>query len=200
MGPKLVLYSDGVIPENAPIDRRMMALIGKPDPTVAFICSSEDPEGFWFRGKAEQYAALGARMDLSFGLDDDYDPSILPNLLSCDAIHLSGGNTYGFLHRLRRRGMVDILRDYVMKGGVLVGTSAGAILMTSDISSSALCGDENLVGLEDFSGLGLVDFLFWPHYEGGTVAADRTLYACPDGAGIVVDGESVELFGAVRTL
>ncbi len=198
MRPKLVLYSDGVIPENAPIDRRMMHLIGNPSPTVAFICSSEDPEGFWFRSKAEQYAALGARMELSFGLDDDFDPLVLPDLLACDAIHLSGGNTYGFLDRLRRRGMIDILRGYVAKGGVLIGTSAGAILMTPDISTSALCGDQNLVGMEDFSGLTLVDFLFWPHFEGGTVAMDRPVYACPDGAGVVVDGNSVELFGHVQ--
>lgn len=106
--------------------------------------------------------------------------------------------------------MLPVLREYVAGGGVLIGVSAGAILMTPDVSTSALCGDAFVDGLSDPFRLGLVDFhfLFLPHFESseaGTaeIAAHQnrlpaTLYACPDGGGIVVEGANIELFGEVQ--
>jgi len=197
MARRLVLYSDGDGPANAPIHRRLLELIGKPNPAIAFVPSGANSDPGWFHAKVAHYAALGARMERSFDVDTDTD---LTSLLACDAIHLSGGNTFEFLMRLRRRGMMEVLRDYVEGGGVLIGTSAGAILMTPDIGTSRLCGDQNWPKLTDLSGLGLVDFLFWPHYGGSHATGAFPIYACPDGAGIVVEGDAVELFGDVRRL
>ncbi len=77
--------------------------------------------------------------------------------------------------------------------------------MTPDISSARLCGDESGSYDRDTSSLGLVDFLFLPHYHPAQREAlstfqkgtRRTLYACADGGGIVVDGENIELYGEV---
>ena len=100
--------------------------------------------------------------------------------------------------------MESILKEFFASGGVLIGVSAGAILMTPDTSTSSLCGDEPYPGLEDLSGLGLVDFAVVPHFDGSAKAESDlhdyasafggTVYAIHDGGGIVVDGESVELF------
>lgn len=104
--------------------------------------------------------------------------------------------------------MLSVLQEYVARGGVLIGVSAGSILMTPDVSCSTLCGDEPIKELSDPSALGLVDFQFLPHFQPGEVSTDEIaahqrqslapLYACPDGGGIVVDGMRVEFFGAVR--
>lgn len=208
MNRKLVLYSDQIVGETDAIDRRLLRLIGKAAPSIGYIPSSSDPECFFFDQICTYYAALGASVDVYLELDTHFSEDTLPALLSCDAIHLSGGNTFYFLHWLRQRAMLSVLKDYVAEGGVLIGVSAGAILMTPDVSTSALCGDALVEGLSDHSGLGLVDFQFLPHFESGEVGAaeiaahqrrfSMTLYACPDGGGIVVDGASFEFLGAVQ--
>ncbi len=204
---KLVLYSDQMSPETDAIDGRLLRLIGKAAPRVGYIPSSSDPERFFFDQIRTYYAALGASVDVYLELDVSFSQQTLPALLACDAVHLSGGNTFYFLHWLKQRAMLPVLRDYVAGGGVLIGVSAGAILMTPDISTSALCGDDLVEGSEDHSGLGLVDFHFLPHFEPGAGTAEvaahqsrfpATLYACPDGGGIVVEGANIELFGEVQ--
>lgn len=208
MNKKLVLYSDQGFPDADSIDQRMLSLIGKANPTIGYIPSSSDPERFFFDQVHTHYAALGATVEVYFELDVHFSAEMLPTLLDCDAIHLSGGNTFYFLYWLKQRSMLSVLRDYVARGGVLIGVSAGAILMTPDVSSSALCGDEPIKELSDPSALGLVDFRFLPHFQPGEVSTNEIaahqrrflapLYACPDGSGIVVDGTSIEFFGVVQ--
>ncbi len=105
MNRKLVLYSDQIIPETAAIDQRMLNLIGKTNPTIGYIPSSSDPERLFFNQICAYYAALGASVEVYFELDAFFSEGALPALLSCDAIHLSGGNTFYFLHWLKQRAM-----------------------------------------------------------------------------------------------
>jgi len=202
---KLVLYSDQLVPDTDAIDRRLLSLVGTRGRRVGYIPSQPDRERRWFAPRVAYYARLGLAIEVYFGLEDDYAPGDLSRLLSCDAIHLAGGNTFRFLHWLRSRGMIHVLRDYVAGGGVLIGVSAGAILMTPNIGTAALCvGDDPYPGLDDLSGLSLVDFEFLPHFDGSPSATAELLahsktaagrvYACRDGGGIVVDGDDIETF------
>lgn len=207
---KLVLYSDQVIPENAKVDQRLLSLIGKQHPTMGYIPSSSDPERIWFKQKQVYYEALGINLSVYYEIDVNYEPEKLNELLTCDAIHLSGGNTYHFLYWLRARNLLAPLREYVANGGVLIGTSAGVILMTPEISSASLCGDTPLAGegMTDLSALGLVDFAFLPHInqvdEAATLLKEysqkyqRMIYGCQDGDGIIVNGEEIEYLGDIQ--
>lgn len=211
MRRKLVLYSEQEESDTVAIDRRLLALIGKPRPCLGYIPSSGDTDRQYYQACRAYYAGLDADLAVYFELDDKYDERLLDSLLSCDAIHLSGGNTFYFLHRLRSRNLVETLQHYVADGGVLIGVSAGAILMTPDIGTSSFCGDERLSGEQDDHGLALVDFTFAPHWGGLCTATvsdlhdyaqrhNLTVYACPDGGGIVVENEHVELIGELLTI
>jgi dipeptidase E len=106
--------------------------------------------------------------------------------------------------------MLAPLRQYAARGGVLIGVSAGAILMTPDIATAALCGDEPLEGETDLAALHLVDFAFVPHF--GEIPCDlvalqaysrsrqAVLYACRDGDGIVVEDDQVKCIGDVLVI
>ena len=206
---KLALYSDQEILENARIDRRMLALIDKPHPLVGYIPSSADPDRKWFKIKQAYYAAIGVTLTNYFELDNHFVPDMLAALIQCDAIHLSGGNTYHFLYWLRKRGMLEVLQEYVKNGGVLIGNSAGAILMTREINSTALSRDIPFPGEEsdDLSALGLVNFAFFPHinlYSNYREAMIKyslehpyPIYGCADGNGIIVDGDQIEFIGSI---
>ena len=203
---KLALYSDQDFPANEEMDARLLRLIGRPQPKIGYIPATSDPERIYFRRKADYYAGIGANLVVYVDPSQDTSEAEWSTLLSCDAIHLSGGNTFSFLSWLQRRSVLPLLTRYVSEGGVLIGVSAGAILMTPSVDSALLCGDVRDEQLMDDAGLGLVDFHFWPHFNSESVTGDQSklsstipaLYACPDGSGIVIDGKEVELFGQVH--
>jgi dipeptidase E len=207
---RLVLYSDQILPETEKVDHELAALLGKSNPRIGYIPSSADPQRKYYEERRVYYARLGMTLSSYFELDEAYDPNRLEALLACDAIHLTGGNTYYFLHWLRKRGMLAPLRQYVARGGVLIGVSAGAILMTPDIATAALCGDEPLDGETDLAALDLVDFAFVPHF--GEIPSDLVVlqaysrscqvvvYACRDGDGIVVEDDQVKCIGDVTVI
>lgn len=133
-------------------------------------------------------------------------------LLESDIIYLSGGNTFTFLHHLRRSGLLKVLDRFARRGGVLAGLSAGGILMTPNIGLAGYPDfdrDENEVGLSKRSekSLGLVNFEFFPHYRQSARYRDalqdysaRTgvpVYACRDGSGIVIQGDRFTAHGEV---
>ena len=204
---KLVLYSDQVPPLTDAIDAELKMLLDKTNPRIGFIPSSSDPKREYYTERKAFYYQIGMNLDVYFELDREWKPDLLESLLDCDAIHLSGGNTYYFLHWLRRRNMTDTLIRYVDQGGLLIGVSAGSILMTPDISTSALCGDEVMEGETDYSGMGLVDFLFVPHFGDIPVDMDdlkqysqdkqMRVYAASDSGGIVIVDDKVKCIGDV---
>ena len=205
MAPKLVLYSNQGSPPSGSLDARLLQLLPSRS-TVGYVPASPDRDRRFFSGFARHYERLGVALRF-FGLEDEFQPEELAELLELDAIHLSGGNTFRFLHWLHTRGLFLELQMFAARGGVLIGVSAGAILMTRDIRSAAICGDAPYPPLRDTAGLALVDFAVLPHFDGSVTqraALSRlgeelgsVAYGVPDGSGIVVDGSHVELIGDV---
>jgi dipeptidase E len=158
------------------------------------------------------YNQLGIKSIDYYDLDLEYEENRFNTIFENDAIHLSGGNTFFFLSLLQKRNAMGLLRSYVNKGGILIGVSAGSILTTPTIEMAGYGkdADENHVGLMDKQALALVDFEFSPHWDASDETLDSlrdyaltkstTIYACKDGAGIVVDGEVIELYGDVRLI
>ncbi|TIR26962.1 MAG: hypothetical protein E5X35_34540 [Mesorhizobium sp.] len=75
-----------------------------------------------------------------------------------------GREHHAFLARLRRGCMLERLRNWANDGGLLIGTSAGSILMTPSIAEDALFGNERPENLKDGAALDLVPFEFFPSY------------------------------------
>ena len=205
MNRKLAFYSDQQIGQSPAMDKRLINLIGKQHPAIGYIPSSVDPERIWFKRQKIYYESLGADLSVYFELELEYAPDKIKDLFDCDAIHLSGGPTYNFLYWLRKRELIFSLREYVAHGGVLIGVSAGAILMTPEISTTHLCGEEPSHNLHDLFALNLVDFAFLPHVNKleslekkmieYSKAQGRKIFGCKDGDGIIVDGENTECIG-----
>jgi dipeptidase E len=203
----LVLLSNQIVPGSEKLEREWLALLGKTHPLIGYIPSCSDPERLYFREQAAYYTRCGAEMAVYFELEAAYAPERLAELLACDAIHLSGGNTFHFLHWLRQRSMLGVLQRYVAEGGILIGASAGAILMTADIGTSILCGDNPQEADPDWSGLGLVNFAFVPHLDSIPDGAESIqnyanrqqvrVYACRDGDGLIVQNDQIRCFGDV---
>lgn len=88
-------------------------------------------------------------------------------LLDSNILAISGGNTFKLLDNLRKSGLDKAIIEFARKDEfVLSGFSAGALVLTPTIEICNLpIYDENQAGLKDFTGLGIVDFEVFPHYE-----------------------------------
>lgn len=201
---RLALYSDQILDITDAIDARIGEWLAGTAGRIGYLPSSPDPERSWFQAQSAYYTRLGFSLSY-FGLEEEFDPSHLGDLLACHAIHMTGGNTFQFLYWLRERGMLPVLQDYSAAGGVLIGVSAGAILMTPEIGTSLLCGDVPYRGIDGGPALNLVDFAFAPHFDGSREDVKKfshtfpgPVYAVKDGGGIIVEGDQIEAIGPVE--
>lgn len=60
----------------------------------------------------------------------------LSALPSVDAVYLEGGNTYYLRHHLRQSGADGLLLSYVARGAVIVGVSAGSIVLGKTVQTA----------------------------------------------------------------
>lgn len=205
---KLVLYSGGDEKENKGLDQAFLELLGKKNPVVTFIPSSSYLSEQEFKEFVKHYSKFKISRFIHFPVDLPFDKIMFQEVMRSDAIHLAGGNTFYFLNSLRKTKLLPELRKFVARGGVLTGLSAGAILMTENIDMAGypeFDRDENIVGLKNLACLNLLDFAFFPHFKNSKrydVAFKRysklkkkVIYACPDGAGIVVNGDELRFIG-----
>lgn len=204
----LVFYSDQIIGKTDKLDRELLRLIGKSNPKLAYIPSCSDINRKYYNEKVEYYRRLGIDNLMYFDIDKEFDESKIHELLQCDAMHLSGGDTAYFLSNIKKRNFDNVLKVYVDNGGILIGISAGSIIMTETIDIIKI-GEryDNFHGLTDMQGLGLVSFEFMPHWDSGvyninefqnyTANSKRPLYLCNDGDGIVVRDNDIKFIGDI---
>lgn len=205
---KLVLYSGGDDKENRHLDKAFLDLLGKKNPVVTFIPSSSYLSEQEFKVFVKHYSKFKISRFIHFPVDVPFDKIMFQEVMRSDAIHMGGGNTFYFLNALRKAKLLPQLRTFVERGGVLTGLSAGAIIMTENIDMAAypeFDRDENVVNLKNLSALNLVDFMFFPHFKNSarydvvfkrySKLKKKIIYACPDGAGLVVNGTELRFVG-----
>jgi dipeptidase E len=222
---RAVLYSGGQDRRNALIHETLLELAMRRRPAgrdgVRMTYMPYTAEGAlpFFRRFERRYRSFGATaFDLVAADDPDLRPGrpawrdAVRTIRSSTVVYLAGGNTFHFLAHLRRSGLFGELHRFASRGGVMAGLSAGALILTPNI---ALAGyppfdrDANDVGLgtRGMRGLGLVRFEFFPHYRSSRRYRDALLeyslrvrtpvYACPDGSGVVVEGDRFTAHGDV---
>jgi dipeptidase E len=203
----LVMYSDQVFPEAKNVDERLLDLLAMKGRSIGYVPSGPEPDLRFYRQRQSHYARMGLNLDLFFNLEQPVTESRIGDLFACDAIHLPGGHTRGFLHRLRDGGLAEPLANWARNGGLLIGTSAGAILMTPSVAVDAIFSEEAPESVLDGAGLDLVPFEFFPHLNAKadylslllnySKNMSRTIAACSDGDGVVIDGGAIECIGQI---
>lgn len=161
---KLLLTSHGFSDE--PVRQAFLKLLDKPakELAVAIIttASVEHKEDNKYAVSTKEYFEGMGFKEVNF-IDVEFDD---PNKLKeFDVIYINGGNTFYLLHHLKKSGADKILKE-IADQTILVGTSAGAVVLGPDIKIADRFDDErNIIGLEDFSALGLTDVIVIPHYR-----------------------------------
>ncbi|HMS50636.1 MAG TPA: Type 1 glutamine amidotransferase-like domain-containing protein [Candidatus Saccharibacteria bacterium] len=197
---KLLLTSAGIT--NQSIAKALEELCSKSaeDVKVGFITTAANVE----EGNKDWYINQFTNLHkYGFGWVDVVDPSAADvkwqkRLKDVDVVFVSGGNTFHLLNQYRKTGFEGWLREN-LESKVYVGVSAGTIITTQSLDVCTIePRDPNLPGLDDISGMNLVDFEVEPHCDEArfaTVAAYATehgkpVYAIDDQTAIqIIDGK-----------
>lgn len=91
----------------------------------------------------------------------------LRNLLKdTDVIYVQGGNTFYLLKHVKESGFDRIVKDFIEKGVIYIGVSAGSYITCPTIEMAHWKHpNRKTFGLTDLSGLNLVPFLLYVHFK-----------------------------------
>ncbi|AMM91675.1 peptidase E [Peribacillus simplex] len=115
--------------------------------------------------------AMKAKEDLlGFGFkkvdfnDIEFDK---PELLKkYNVIYINGGNPFYLLYQMKKNGADLILKDIAKQNTVIVGVSAGAIVLGPNIEVvNYFTPQINTVDMQDLTALGLTNKAIFPHYD-----------------------------------
>lgn len=88
------------------------------------------------------------------------------SLIQKDVIFINGGNPFNLLFHTKESGADTIFRQLVSKNVVIVGVSAGAVLLGPNIKVVRFFTPEmDQLNTKDLSALGLTDKIVFPHYD-----------------------------------
>lgn len=204
----LVMLSD-LSNSNVALMNRIKDFMGNGNFKLAYIPSQTDKERKYFNAAKDFFLSLGVSDFLYFEIDQEFDVSTVVPLTTCDGIYLSGGNTFYFLKKLKERKLDFLLKALALKGKLMIGVSAGAILMSKSIKIAEFI-DENEIQLKEFDGLNLVDLEFMPHWESQETKSQQLLdyslnregsiFTCNDAGGIVIAGNRIDYFGEINEI
>ena len=90
--------------------------------------------------------------------------------LQIDVIYVSGGNTFLTMRKIRETGFDCAVETYIKNGAVYVGGSAGAHIVTADLTHVRDFDDP--CGVNDMRGLGLYQGILFCH-----MTPEREIYA-----------------------
>ena len=164
---RLILTSSGI--ETIRLKNEFIKLLNKDilGSKILIIHTLQRPEYIIYvdqvRNELKETGFLDKNIiDLNISLDNESK-----ELNSYDAIYVCGGNTFYILDRLRKNNLINKIKDFVNKGGVYIGVSAGSIIAgkTIEIAGLGSVGDINEIGLKDLTGLNFTNIAIFPHYE-----------------------------------
>lgn len=159
---KIVLTSCGIIDDT--LKKQFYGLLNKDINQIKLLYitiavdGEKDLDRTWLY---EEYATI---LDLGIKEENITEYKYQENIDFCDydAIYMVGGNTFYLLKELRENKLDEKIKKAINNGVIYIGSSAGSIILGKTIET-ALPYDENLVKLEDFKGLNVVDGIIIPH-------------------------------------
>lgn len=202
---KLFLTSAGLPKE---ISGDFLKLLGKDLKAVKviFIPTAADPEeDKWFVDSAkEELRDVGLEFS-EIDLKRENQSFLERKLSEVDVVYVNGGNTFYLLDWVRKTGFDKVVRDFVDRGGIYLGVSAGTMLVGPkiDLAGWKEDWDKNVTGIKDTRGLGFVNFAISPHYVESDLEllteksrnVDYPVVGLADSQAIVVDGSKVYAVG-----
>ena len=192
--------------ETLAIDKEIVSLTGKDYPSALFIptASGDSPE-YWQSFQELYGQELGCKTDVLYVLGvSPTTEELEQKILSADLVYVGGGNTLKMMRRWRKLGVDRVLREAYREGVVLSGLSAGCICWFSwgHSDSMAFYRPDSWRYIR-VRGMGLIDTLVCPHFDGESLGVKRREAFEQDvrlrtGVGVAIDDNcAIEVVGGM---
>jgi dipeptidase E len=202
---RILLYSDFRPGISTKVDDVLLRLLAGTPCRMGYIPSESDTKRRYFDKIRDRYSEIGIMDVTYFDLGEEFSKENIPDLMSCNAIHLSGGDPARFLELVRQRNFHEQLKAFLKKGGILTGISAGAMILTPSLGLIDM--EAGRPYSKPKPALKMADFEFYPHYKQDDATAKALshyararkirVYACDDDGGILIDDGVVSTLGQV---
>ena len=154
------------------IDEKIVSLSAKTHPRLLFIgFNIRSNHTFGFMKK--HYMELGVQCEHLCFNEFTNQKMVDGKFKRADIIYIGGGNTINFMQKLRKFGLDKKLIDAVDQNKILVGRSAGAIIISSAGSSDSRVY-KDAKKYTYVRGLGILDIFLAPHYTDSDRPNDMT--------------------------
>lgn len=127
-------------------------------------------------------------------------------IVGADIVLVAGGDTFYLMEKLKESGADKVIKDFIEKNGIYIGSSAGSIICCPTIEGAEEFDNPNLAkGLNDFDGMGVFKDVIIPHaqkekyFERIRRATERLeakgykIYPLTDDDVLFFDGDSCEI-------
>jgi dipeptidase E len=175
---------------------------------IAYIPTAANGEGWgnWKEGGTwNLFQTLKADITL-VQLEDYFNKDVVTDLENKDIIFFAGGFSGYLMYWIKRTQLDKSLKTLLENGALYVGSSAGSMITgkTLDVSEWFIQAPE--YGVAGNSGLGLVDFDFYPHYTDDLYDEIKKkyngnkLYLLKNGEELIIEDGVVKVIGEERVI
>ena len=181
----IILTSCGLRNEN--FKNRFYEIISKEelkDKKVLYITTAVDGE----KEDNRDWVYKEYKTILDLGINEsnitEYKIGNKINIDDYDIIYMMGGNTIYLLDMIRKYNFGEVIKGFINKGKIYIGSSAGSQIIGNTIELGAKYED-NFINMTDFTALGIVNKEIIPHANKKEIS-DKNVILLYDGDGIII--------------
>lgn len=110
----------------------------------------------------EKYGLDIVEMDIK----NKNEEEIRKAIIGADIVLVAGGDTFYLMEKLKESGADKVIKDFIEKNGIYIGSSAGSIICCPTIEGAEEFDNPNLAkGLNNFDGMGVFNDAIIPHAQ-----------------------------------
>ncbi len=211
---KLVLIGGGDVGrgntsyETDAIDKRVVELTDKVNPNFLFIGLASSFSDSYYDTMKKIYKDLGCTCAYLKKKNILNNRDIVEKKISdADIIYFCGGDTIKLVNDLKEYDLVSLLKKAYDNGTILVGMSAGAIMLSKEGYSDSLKLRDEADKYTFVEGLDFIDIVICPHYndiskkeelKGDLKGTDKKVYSLDNGTALISIDNNISFISSIN--
>jgi dipeptidase E len=133
---------------------------------LTFVPTASNPstDKSWLKKDRDKLTEMGFNVK-DVDIEGKTPGELSKELSDTDVLFVSGGNTFYLLEKALASGFASLAKEFIHKGKVYIGSSAGSVFVCPTIGFVEGMDDPTIApSLTSYDGLHEVDFLVMPHY------------------------------------
>ena len=211
---KLVLIGGGDVGrgntsyETDAIDKRVVELTDKVNPNFLFIGLASSFSDSYYDTMKKIYKDLGCTCVYLKKKNILNNRDIVEKKISdADIIYFCGGDTIKLVNDLKEYDLVSLLKKAYDNGTILVGMSAGAIMLSKEGYSDSLKLRDEADKYTFVEGLDFIDIAICPHYndiskkeelKGDLKGTDKKVYSLDNGTALISIDNNISFISSIN--